>query len=291
VRNAVARLGVDIWFAIASSPDPRLDIIRDTYYVYYATDDFAAGADLFGIDKRALARDESRQAAGADLIVAVSATLADKWRGGSRPIVVMPNGCDEALAERMHEVTPAPDVTLEPPVVGLVGQISSRVSLDLIEAVSDGGTSLLLVGPIDPTFDNERVGRLLARSNVQWVGRQPLEALPAYYRHMDVGITPYVLDTFNRASVPLKTLEYLSAGLLVVTTPLPGAEWIPETLVLRAGTAAEFADAVRSTLRSTAANDLASRRMAFVHDNSWTMRARQLVTEVERRTAAGSDSA
>jgi hypothetical protein len=40
---------------------------------------------------------------------------------------------------------------------------------------------------------------------------------------MDVGLTPYADTPFNQASFPLKTLEYLSAGLPVVSTDLPGA--------------------------------------------------------------------
>ena len=47
---------------------------------------------------------------------------------------------------------------------------------------------------------------------------------------MDVGLTPYADTPFNEASFPLKTLEYFSAGLPVVSTDLPGSRWLRDDL-------------------------------------------------------------
>jgi teichuronic acid biosynthesis glycosyltransferase TuaH len=54
--------------------------------------------------------------------------------------------------------------------------------------------------------------------------------VPSYLAAADVGITPYTASAFNRASFPLKTLEYLGAGLPVVSTDLPGARWLLDDL-------------------------------------------------------------
>ena len=40
--------------------------------------------------------------------------------------------------------------------------------------------------------------------------------MPSYMAALKVGLTPYGDNEFNRASFPLKTLEYLSAGIAVV---------------------------------------------------------------------------
>ena len=55
--------------------------------------------------------------------------------------------------------------------------------------------------------------------------------MPAYIAATDIGITPYVDSPFNRASFPLKTLDYLSAGRPAVTTALPTAQWLYEDLL------------------------------------------------------------
>ena len=53
---------------------------------------------------------------------------------------------------------------------------------------------------------------------------------PPYLAAIDVGITPYQNSPFNYALFPIKTLEYLSAGLLVVSTDLPGSRWLRDDL-------------------------------------------------------------
>ena len=46
----------------------------------------------------------------------------------------------------------------------------------------------------------------------------PREQLAPYLRILQVGFTPYADSMFNRRSYPLKSLEYLAAGVPVVST-------------------------------------------------------------------------
>ena len=48
---------------------------------------------------------------------------------------------------------------------------------------------------------------------VHYVGPVPPEVVPQHLAQMDVCLTPYVNSQFNRASFPLKTMEYLGAGI------------------------------------------------------------------------------
>src|SRR5262249_60607279 len=70
----------------------------------------------------------------------------------------------------------------------------------------------------------------ISRPNAHYAGRAPASEVPPYLAAMDVGLTPYADTQFNQASFPLKTLEYLSAGLPVVSTDLPGARWLRDDL-------------------------------------------------------------
>ena len=120
-----------------------------------------------------------------------------------------------------------------------------------------------------PTFGREadsappqRFAALTARPNVSYAGRVPQEAVPSYLAAADIGITPYTASPFNRASFPLKTLEYLGAGLPVVSTDLPGARWLLDDLA-RSDPAEQQMTGQIMTLAGTPADVVAAvRRMA-----------------------------
>ena len=137
---------------------------------------------------------------------------------------------------------------LSPPVVGLIGQLSERIDLDALNAIADAGFSLLIVGPLDPRWEQRRFKELTSRSHVHYAGPVPANAIPSYLAAIDVGITPYRDTPFNRASFPLKTLEYLGAGVPVVSTDLPAARWLREDLTR--GEHAAAADQILALARS-----------------------------------------
>ena len=91
---------------------------------------------------------------------------------------------------------------------------------------------------------------------------------------IDVGLTPYADTAFNRASFPLKTLEYLAAGRAVVSTPLPANDWLGTDLIDIAAGPSRFAARVRRLLAEPATPDLVARRRAFANEHGWDRRAR-----------------
>ena len=159
------------------------------------------------------------------------------------------------------------------PITGFVGHLSDRIDLAMLEAVADTGSSLLVVGPRQLTFDLERVGALFARPNVQWVGPQPFERLPSYLRRISVGLTPYADSAFNRASHPLKTLEYLAAGRPAVVSDLPASRVIPDGLVRIAADPAAFGELTVEALEAPPDPEASARRTAYARTQSWAERA------------------
>jgi teichuronic acid biosynthesis glycosyltransferase TuaH len=197
--------------------------------VLYSTDDHVAGAGLMGLSADRIKAQERRAVAGTDVIAVVSPQLADHWSALGADPVLIPNGCYPAYGD----VQPAAAGLggLSRPVAGLIGHLSERINLDILTAVADAGISLLIVGPHDPRWEPHRFAALTARSNVRYVGRVPAEAVPSYLAAIDVGLTPYGESPFNRASFPMKTLEYFSAGRPSVCTDLPGSRWLWDDLV------------------------------------------------------------
>ncbi|HST67193.1 MAG TPA: glycosyltransferase [Mycobacteriales bacterium] len=274
VRRLLARTGQRARAVVLSSPEPLLPGWSGVTRIYYATDDFVAGAPLLGFTRAYAEKVQAANLAAADHVLAVSETLVETLRAGGRPVALMPNGCAPVAP-----APPAPEVTLPGPVAGVLGQLNERLDLDFLAAVAADGQSLLLVGPRyeqDPET-RRRLDELIARPTVQWVGRQPAERLPEFLAAMDVGLTPYRDTAFNRASFPLKTLEYLAAGLPVVSTDLPSARWLGTDHVDLASAADKFAALVRSRLAEPGTAELAADRRALAAGHSWDARAEQLL--------------
>ena len=121
------------------------------------------------------------------------------------------------------------------------------------------------------------------------MGPQPFEALPGYLAHASVGLVPYTHSAFNRASFPLKTLEYLSAGLPAVSTGLPATLWLdpgdPELIAIAEGPEA-YADAVDAALALPLTPELRERRRAFARAHSYERRAADFLATIDRHLAA-----
>jgi teichuronic acid biosynthesis glycosyltransferase TuaH len=275
---------------------------QDTVNVLYGTDDYVAGAELMGLPVQHLRKCERRALTRADIVATVTPQLAERWTAlGARPVVI-PNGCWPAGGGVSGPRAQVGD--LPRPVVGLVGQLSERIDFDVLEAIADAGFSLLVVGPRDPRWEPERFSRLTGRPSVRYVGPVPTAEVPAYLAAADVGITPYRDTPFNRASFPLKTLDYLGAGLPAVSANLPAARWlradlmtdvsedVADQVLVLANSSRDYVTAIREM--AARGRGVAQRCITFAERHSWASRAEQLAAGIgllpaRQLRSAGSD--
>jgi teichuronic acid biosynthesis glycosyltransferase TuaH len=278
LRWALRRLGRTPHAVLACSPHDVLGRWGPSVVdVLYGTDDWVAGAELMHLDRDRVLAEERNALHRADLVLAVGPELAARWRGLGIDSVLFPNGCDPDAYVAEVEPAGVPD-GFPSTVAGLSGQLSDRIDLGLLEAVAETGIGLLLVGPRDPGWYPERVDSLLAKKNVHYVGAVPFEQLLPYLARFDVGLTPYADTAFNRASFPLKTLEYLAAGKPVVSSDLPASRRLQEeTKEIRlTATAAEFAQAVLDSAQGARDPEAVAARRAVAREHSWAARASTL---------------
>lgn len=267
--RAVRDLGGSAHVVVAATLFPVFGTCGERRRVFYATDDFRAGASLMNIPESWVRQREVQAIAQADVVVAVSDYLADalRSRGAAHPVVIE-NGVDHTLFATTDEAATPGDVTLPRPIVGFIGHLSDRIDLAMLEATAGTGCSLLLVGPKSIGFEMDRMERLLDRPNVQWVGAKPFDELPSYLKVMDVGLLPYTDTEFNRSSFPLKVLEYLAAGRPAVVSDLPAIRTLGDTVHIAADPDA-FAIAVIEELEAPPDPAARSRRIAAAADRSW----------------------
>lgn len=296
IRKAVNALGVQPRAVIAACTYDVLDAVPADVRVFYATDDYTAGSALMGLSRRWVERTAARQVRKADVVVAVSDVLAEHWRASGIVAHTIPNGVEADMYRRCDDAPLPSDVPLPAPRAGFIGHLSDRIDVTLLEAVADEGVPLLLVGPRQRTLRSPELERLLRRPEVQWVGAKSFDDLPSYLRCMNVGLTPYRDTDFNRASFPLKTLEYLAGGRPVVTTDLPVNAMLDPDLITVASSPAAFASAVRRIAHTpSSAAEMAARR-AFAAEHTWERRARQLaeligIAQADERTSPGTAEA
>lgn len=275
VRSAIQRIGRRVKATVTVNPG-MLGTLNEGLDVYWARDDFRAGAELMALSPRRLARLEDRVVAEADLVIAVSPRIEHKWRDFGKRVVFIPNGCDAVgLAARAEA---AEDVYIPRPIVGLVGTLSSRIDEEILWSIAREGISLLLVGPAGADYQASILNQLTKFPNVQWVGPKPADSIARYLSVMDLGIVPYSDSEFNRYSFPLKILEYLAAGLPVVSTNLPILEWLDTDLVISAESSDEFVIAVKSTAGETRTGSRVRKSFAALHD--WSVRADSILGSI-----------
>lgn len=295
VRGAVDRLygepGTPVAALVSSRTENLLDAVPARRTLFYATDDLVAGADLLGIPRGRLIAQEAATLRRAQGVAVVSLPLQERYAAMGFSATVVPNGCaPEAYAG--VETAPIPeDAQMPGPVAGFIGYINDRIDLGLLEAVADTGCSLLIVGPVAAGYQSRRFAALAGRPNVRHVGPKPFAELPGYLRVMDVGLIPYADTPFNRASFPLKTLEYLAAGRDAVSVPLPANAWLGSELVTEAAGGIAFAAATRQALSRVRTDLVAQRRRELAVRHSWASRARVLAGLVALQPATATPGA
>ena len=205
-------------------------------------------------------------AAGLDVRTANSARLADRLaRDYGLDATVVPNGVDVQAFQDPGAEAPA----------GLpggrfavyLGVVQERVDVELINAVAaQSGLPVVVAGPASPE-DTAR----LERAGATVLGPVPHRQAPGLLRRASVGLVPHHVNEFTTSMDPMKLLEYLAAGLPVVTTPLPGMAQLSSRVLVADGPA-EFVHAVRE------AADLERLRGADpgVADRDWSTVARRL---------------
>lgn len=212
--------------------------------VYYCTDSLE---DLPGTDPAVMRARELDLANRADVVVACSLPLAEQLRERGVEAVYVPHGCDEASFA--GGPVPADLAPLPRPIVGYVGSLNFRIDPTLLGAAADAaapGTLVVIGGRFGPSADPALAG-VARRANVVALGHRDAERLPSYLAALDVGVVPYADLAFNRKSFPIKVLQYLAAGVPVVSTPNGATDELAPHVGI-ATDAASFRSAVQAAI-------------------------------------------
>jgi glycosyltransferase involved in cell wall biosynthesis len=275
VARATKKLGFrdTVLWSFVPQAEVLLQQLRPGTVMYYVDDDHGAKK---GIDEASFRAAEERFARRADVVLASAPELAARMRTLNDNVHEAFNVADTAaFATALQDgpVDPAVAALGEPRIVFVGAIIASKIDIPLVRELARlrPDWSFPFVGPIGPGDPTTNVDGLKDLPNVHLLGHRPYERLPEVLRGGDVAIMPYHVDGEMRSVFPMKTYEYLAAGLPVVSTALPALADVDEVVKVPAGDAAAMVAAIEAALAADGP-DARRERSAGVQGFSWESR-------------------
>lgn len=253
-------------------------LLAPSLYVYYCRD-YLRGHNYWKKHCDVL---EPELIRNADVAVANSVYLADYCASFNKASYYIGQGCNLELFD--HEKPyPLPEEmkNIPGPVIGYVGAvISYRLDEEIIKkiATSHPSWSVVLVGPEDEVFQRSSLHNL---PNVHFIGRKPIEELPAFVRSFDVCINPQLISPITIGNYPLKVDEYLAMGKPVVATRTRTMKLFEDHSYL-----ADHPDDYPALIEKALKEDnteLRQKRIAFAKTHTWENSVSELYKVIEQK--------
>lgn len=240
------------------------ELLQPDRYIYYSRD-YLVAMDYW---KRHGAKLEPLHIAKADVAVANSLYLTEMLLQYNPDSYYIGQGCDLSLFdpgkqyERPADLPPA-----NAPLIGYVGALTAmRLDPEILLEISrkKPDWQIVLVGPEDDVFLQSALHQ---QSNVHFLGRKPLDELPAYLQHFNVCINPQLLNEITIGNYPLKIDEYLAMGKPSVATDTKTMQLFRDHVYLAASPAA-YVPLIEKALQESDP-ELKTARIAFARSHTW----------------------
>ena len=286
MRRAIRKLGFDdaiSWFHVPH-PGFLAKGLGERLTVFYCIDDYSKLPDVEGVSVQAM---DDRLTETADVVFACNESLLEARRPLNRNIHLSPHGVDAdlfALASSPGTSIPDELKFCARPIVGSWGLLDQRVDLSIIEYIARNrpNWTLLLIGHVG--VDASVLKRW---PNVVFSGVKPYIELPQWAKAIDVCILPYIQNSLNMQSSPLKLREYLASGKPIVAVPLPEAKLLGEAVKI-AVDGPGFVSAIEEALASDTP-ELALRRQNAVEFNTWDATVASLLLQLQTELSLRSN--
>lgn len=102
------------------------------------------------------------------------------------------------------------------PIAGYFGSLSDANDKDVFRALADDGFSVVIIGKVLGDY-----AELQGHRNIHFLGPVPYPDLPRYAAGFDVALLNWRMHEWIENCFPVKSLEYLSLGLPVVSCRIP----------------------------------------------------------------------
>jgi UDP-galactopyranose mutase len=265
---------------------PFADGILPLVTVYDCMDELS----LFKGAPPALLAREAELLARADLVFTGGPSLYRAKRDRHPAVYCFPSSVDAQHFRqgRAGEAEAADQAKLSRPRLGFYGVIDERLDLALLEALAAAHPEwqLVIVGPvvkIDPAT-------LPRRDNIFYAGQRSYAELPAYLAGWDVCLLPFARNDATRFISPTKTLEYMAAEHMIVSTPIADVAEPYGDIVFLGDTPEEFIAACEQalSLEPEEREQRLARMRAVLERTSWDRTVSEMAELIRQAVRAGA---
>ena len=275
IRIAYSLLGLKRPIALVTIPTFSEVVARlpREGMIYYYTDKYDAYRDLTARDS-IVSRDRTLFES-ADLVLCASKMILAELMDKRPHVHYLPHAVDFQSFNKVlqsNSQIPADMADIPAPRVGYFGSLSDSNDIELIRYAAEKDLSLqfVLIGHV--LGDYSRVSHL---PNVHLLGFKPYEEIPLYGKYFNVGIMNWKMTEWVRHCSPVKTKEYLSLGLPIVSVPIEEVVVLYPDLVEFAETGPEFLAAIHKALAEDSPESR-QQRIDRVRGESWDARVEDI---------------
>ncbi len=210
-------------------------------------------------------------------VAAVSQEIIDRIEP-TGPHRVVPNGIEPSEWLGSQPEPPQWFARIPGPRAVYVGTLDSRVDVDGVRrlAIARKDLQVILIGPVP---QRAYLASLMDLENVHVRSEVRRVELVAVLRNAELTLLAHRQTPLTEAMSPLKMYEYLAAGRPVLATDLGPVRHFGSRVHL-AASVADFADLVDTALAQGIQNE--SDRVAFIEDNAWSTRHREILSLLEK---------
>ncbi|EKT4072080.1 hypothetical protein C7E17_00720 [Stenotrophomonas maltophilia] len=209
----------------------------------------------------------SRYITESEVVVGTAKVLRDKLVvAGRSDALYLPNAANERIFDSYKEYARPAEIDPDKRSLlyfgSLYGEWFDWDAISLAASRVGPAANIYLIG-------DAPAGRTVA-PNVHFLGGKNIDELPAYLRHCDAALLPFIPGHISDAVSPIKVFEYLAMGVPVIANALPELDGYPNVFVARDGQ--HFAELCATELRADPA-----KVDSFLMRNSWAARADAIV--------------
>ncbi len=188
-----------------------------------------------------------------------------------------PSSVDASHFRQAMQLDEAADLrALPPPRLGFFGVVDERMDVHLLDAMAQAHPDwqIVIVGPVVKIAPDD----LPQHPNLHYLGARRYDELPSYLAGWDVCLLPFARNDSTQFISPTKTLEYMAAEIMIVSTPITDVAEPYGEIVFLGSTPAEFIAACERALNideRERARRVAKMR-AVLSRTSWDRTAQQM---------------
>ena len=152
------------------------------------------------------------------------------------------------------------------PVAGYFGSLSDANDKGVFKILAENGFSVVLIGKVIGDYSD-----LEQLPNVHIIGPVDYSELPGWAQGFDVGLLNWRMHEWIKNCFPVKSLEYLAAGIPVVSCPIPVLQNNYSKVIRFASTPEEFLRECIEAIGSDSEQQIRLRQKA-VQNETWESR-------------------